>query len=291
MTLLIPLFYHCSDKHSMATQDLPAPAAASSTLGRVAAQFLLTLSSDERLKSQQEIYRFVRWYGEGRRIGELSIPEVANYAEQITSSTTEIAEKLAIVKAFLVYSHKQGLTKTNLSVHLKPKKTPLKLNTRPVRLKHKETALTAKGRTDLEAKLAALKSERPRMAEELQKAAADKDFRENAPLEAARERQGQLEARIRELEATLKAAKDMEEKQATDYTITIGNSVLLRELSSGKEVKYTLVNAREANPIEGKISTASPVGQALLGRSRGEKIEVKVPAGAITYEIKDILHN
>jgi transcription elongation factor GreA len=257
----------------------------------VAAQFLLTLSSDERLKSQQEIYRFVRWYGEGRRIGELSIPEVANYAEQITSSTTEIAEKLAIVKAFLVYSHKQGLTKTNLSVHLKPKKTPLKLNTRPVRLKHKETALTAKGRTDLEAKLAALKSERPRMAEELQKAAADKDFRENAPLEAARERQGQLEARIRELEATLKAAKDMEEKQATDYTITIGNSVLLRELSSGKEVKYTLVNAREANPIEGKISTASPVGQALLGRSRGEKIEVKVPAGAITYEIKDILHN
>jgi transcription elongation factor GreA len=274
----------------MATQDLPAPDTKNSTLGQVAAQFLLTLSSEERPKSQQEIYRFVRWYGEGRRIGDLSIPEVANYAEQITSSTTEIAEKLATVKAFLIYNHKQGLTKTNLSVHLKPKKVPPKLHARPVRLRRKEVVLTTKGRNDLETELAALKNERPRMAEELQKAAADKDFRENAPLEAARERQGQLEARIRELEAILKAAKDMEERQATDYAITIGNSVLLCELSSGEEVKYTLVDAREANPIEGKISAASPVGQALMGRSRGEKIEIKVPAGAITYEIKDVLH-
>lgn len=274
----------------MATQDLLAPTAANSTLGQVAAQFLLTLSSEERPKSQQEIYRFVRWYGEGRLIGDLSIPEVANYAEQITSSTTEIAEKLAIVKTFLIYNHKQGLTKTNLSVHLKPKKVPPKLHARPVGLRRKEVVLTTKGRTDLEAELAALKNERPRMAEELQKAAADKDFRENAPLEAARERQGQLEARIRELEAILKAAKDMEERQATDYAITIGNSVLLCELASGEEVKYTLVHAREANPIEGKISAASPVGQALMGRSRGEKIEVKVPAGSITYEIKDVLH-
>jgi transcription elongation factor GreA len=273
----------------MATQDLPAPNTGNSTLGQVAAQFLRTLSVEERPRSQQEIYRFVRWYGEGRLIGDLSIPEVANYAEQITSSTTELAERLAVVKAFLVYNYKQGLTKTNLSVHLKPKKVPPKLHARPARLRRKEVVLTQKGRVNLEAELAALKNQRPRMAEELQKAAADKDFRENAPLEAARERQGQLEARIRELEAILKAAKDMEARQATDYVITIGNSVLLHELSSGEEIKYTLVDAREANPLEGKISAASPVGQALMGRSRGEKIEVKVPAGAITYEIKDVL--
>ncbi|MBM3172786.1 MAG: transcription elongation factor GreA [Chloroflexi bacterium] len=274
----------------MAIKDLPAPSEASSNLGQVAAQFLLTLSPDERLKSQQEIYRFVRWYGEGRRIGELSIPEVANYAEQITSSTTEIAEKLAIVKAFLIYSYKQGLTKTNLSLHLKPKRPTPKLHARPSRLKHKEAILTAKGRADLEAELTALKSERPIIAEELQKAAADKDFRENAPLEAARERQGQLEARIRELEGILKAARDMEEKQTSGHQVNMGDTVLLRELTSSEEVKYTLVDAREANPIDGKISTASPVGQALLGRNKGDTIDVRVPAGVITYEIKDILH-
>ncbi|MBM4453696.1 MAG: transcription elongation factor GreA [Chloroflexi bacterium] len=274
----------------MATQNLPTPNATSSTLGQSATQFLLTLSPDERLKCQQEIYRFVRWYGEGRRIGELSIPEVANYAEQITSSTTEITEKLASIKAFLVYNYKQGLTKTNLSIHLKTKKTPLKLHARPARLRRKEAILTAKGRASLEAELAALKNERPLIAEELQKAAADKDFRENAPLEAAREHQGQLEARIRELEAILKAAKDMEEKQASNYEINIGDTVLLCELTSNEEVRYTLVDAREANPLDGKISTASPVGQALLGRNKGDKIEVRVPAGVITYEIKDILH-
>ncbi|MBM4452790.1 MAG: transcription elongation factor GreA, partial [Chloroflexi bacterium] len=175
-------------------------------------------------------------------------------------------------------------------IHLKTKKTPLKLHARPARLRRKEAILTAKGRASLEAELAALKNERPLIAEELQKAAADKDFRENAPLEAAREHQGQLEARIRELEAILKAAKDMEEKQASDYEINIGDTVLLCELTSNEEVRYTLVDAREANPLDGKISTASPVGQALLGRNKGDKIEVRVPAGVITYEIKDILH-
>jgi len=273
----------------MTSQNIPASATASPTLGQGAAQFLLTLPSEERPKAQQEIYKFVRWYGEERRLSELTIPKVANYAEQITSSTTEVPEKLTIVKAFLAYSHKQGLTKTNLAVHLKAKKTPPKLPSRPRRVQRKEVVLTAQGRSELEAALTSLKNERPRVAEELQKAAADKDFRENAPLEAVREHQGQLEARIRELEAILKAARDMDENQTVGYEIAIGDSVLLRELASGEEVKYTLVDAREANPTEGKISVVSPVGLAVLGLSKGDKVKVKVPAGAITYEIRDIL--
>ena len=73
------------------------------TLGQAAAQFLLTLAPEDRSKAQQEIYKFVRWYGEERRLGELTIPEVANYADQITSSTTGVAEKLAVVKSFVLY--------------------------------------------------------------------------------------------------------------------------------------------------------------------------------------------
>ncbi|MCJ7515553.1 MAG: hypothetical protein MUO89_06260, partial [Dehalococcoidia bacterium] len=78
----------------MPSKNAPDLAPSDISLGEAATQFLLTLSSDESLKAQQEVYKFVRWYGEKRPLIGLTIPEVANYAEQITSSTTEVAEKL-----------------------------------------------------------------------------------------------------------------------------------------------------------------------------------------------------
>src|SRR4030067_3219182 len=105
----------------MASKNKSDSAPSNYNLGEAATQFLLTLSSGERLKAQQEVYEFVRWYGEKRPLIGLTIPEVANYAEQITSSTTEVAEKLGIIKNFLTYTHKQGMTKKNLAVHLKGK--------------------------------------------------------------------------------------------------------------------------------------------------------------------------
>jgi transcription elongation factor GreA len=274
----------------MVSKDKNNSAIVASTLGQAAAYFIITLPPESRPKAQQEIYKFVRWYGEERQFIEFTIPEVANYSDQITSSTTEIEEKLAIVKTFLSYCAKQKWTKTNLAVHLKVKKTHPVPRFRSRRIQHKEIILTEHGRADVEAELTALKNERPRMAEEIQKAAADKDFRENAPLEAAREHQGHVEARIRELEATLKTATDMSEKQVGDHYISIGDTVMLCELASGEEIRYSLVDTREANPAEGKISVESPVGQTILGHSKGDVVKIKVPAGAITYEIKDIVH-
>lgn len=260
------------------------------TLGQAAAQFLLKLAPGDRPKAQQEIYKFVRWYGEERRLSELTIPEVANYTDQITSSTTEVAEKLAVVKSFLIYSHKQKLTITNLAVHLKPKKTPPKPTTHLRRHRRRTVSLTERGYANLQTELAALKDERPRIVEELKKAAADKDFRENAPLDAVREHQAYVEGRIRELEAMIKTATVMSEEQTTSLEAMIGDTVVLVETASGEEAHYTLVDTREANPIEGKISSASPMGQALLGKTKGEKIEVKAPAGILNYTIKDIRH-
>src|SRR4030066_2167592 len=103
----------------MASKNKSDSAPSNYNLGEAATQFLLTLSSEERLKAQQEVYKFVRWYGEKRPLAGLSIPEVANYAEQITSSTTEVAEKLGIIKTFLAYAHTQGFKRKNLAVHLK----------------------------------------------------------------------------------------------------------------------------------------------------------------------------
>jgi transcription elongation factor GreA len=274
----------------MASKNAPDSAPSNYSLGQVATQFILTLPSEERLRAQQEVYKFVRWYGEKRPLIGLTIPEVANYAEQITFSTTEVVEKLGIIKTFLAYAHKQGLTRTNLAVHLKSKKTPPKSASLLKRRSHRKVLLTSQGYADLKAELTTLKNERPRIAEELQKAASDKDFRENAPLEAAREYQGQLEARIRKLESTLKMAILVDEQQAGGREITFGDTVVLRDLASGEQASYTLVDASEANPIEGKISVASPMGQALLWQMKGQNVEVKAPAGILHYQIEDIQH-
>lgn len=275
----------------MASQNTPSLAPESYSLGQVATQFLVTLPSKERLKAQQEVHKFVRWYGEKRPLSGLTIPEVANYAEQITASTTEVVEKLGTIRTFLAYTYKQGLTRTNLAVHLKVKKTPVKPTSHSKRYYQRKVVLTSQGYADLEAELDALKNERPRVADELQKAAADKDFRENAPLEAAREYQGQLEARIKELESTLKMAKLVDEQQSSRHEITFGDTVILRDMASGEKLNYTLVDASEANPLEGKISIASPMGQALLGGMKKQKVEVKAPGGILHYQIEDVKHH
>jgi transcription elongation factor GreA len=272
----------------MASKNTPDSALSDYSLGEAATQFLLTLSSDERLKAQQEVYKFVRWYGEKRPLIGLTIPEVANYAEQITSSTTEVAEKLGIIKTFLTYTHKQGMTRKNLAVHLKSKKTPPKSTLK--RRSHRKVLLTNQGFTDLQVELNSLKNERPGIAEELKRAAADKDFRENAPLEAAREHQGQIEARIKQLETTLKMASLVDEQQAGSREISFGDTVVLQDIASGEQVRYTLVDVSEANAMEGKISVVSPMGQALLGHVKGQNVEVKAPAGILHYRIEEIQH-
>jgi transcription elongation factor GreA len=272
----------------MAAQNTSGSASTDVSLGQVATQFLLTLPPEGRLKAQQEIYKFVRWYGEKRSLSGLAIPEIANYAEHITSSTTEVAEKLGIIKTLLVYAYKQRLTRTNLAIHLKTKKTSPKSSSG--RHPQKTVLLTTQGYTDLQAEIANLKNERPRIAEELRKAASDKDFRENAPLEAAREYQGQLEARIKKLESTLKMATVMDDQHDSRHEVGIGDTVILRDLASGEVVKYTLVDASEANPVKGKISIVSPMGRALLGRAKGHKVEVKAPAGILHYQIEDMKH-
>jgi len=122
----------------------------------------------------------------------------------------------------------------------------------------------------------------------MRRAAADKDFRENAPLDAAREERGQLEGRIRELEETLKLATIIDEKQEVALRASIGDSILLRNVATGEEVCYMIVSPREADPTKDRISSASPIGKAALGRSRGEIIEVVAPAGKLRYQIKQI---
>lgn len=260
------------------------------SLGEAASRFLASLPAEERGKAQQEVYKLVRWFGWKRMLTEISIPEIGNYGEQATFSVTEPQQKLEPVKAFLTYIYKEGLAKTNLSVHLRVKKSVSRPAVSPKQRFKEPISLTAQGYAELEAELISLKNERPQVTEEIRKAAADKDFRENAPLEAAREYQGHLEARIRELEATLKSSIVAGKTRADTVRVSIGDTVVLRDLDRGELLHYTLVAPSEANPIKGKISAVSPTGKSLIGHGSGEIIEVAAPAGVLRYQIENIEH-
>lgn len=258
------------------------------SLGEAAGHFLAKLPPGERETSQQEVYRFVRWYGWERPFARLAAPEVANYAEQLSSSDTDYAKKLEIIRTFLAYAKKQGWSKTNLSTHLKTRKSKNTLPTSRRRGLPETISLTRQGYAELEAELAELKSKRQEVIEDIRRAAADKDFRENAPLDAAREQKGHLEGRIMELEETLKAAVIISGKERSTHKAGIGDSIVLRDLASNEELHYMLVDPREVDPAKGKISSVSPIGKSLVGRREGEIVEITVPVGKLRYQIKQL---
>ena len=262
----------------------------SSSLGESATSFLASLPLGKKGASQQEVYRFVRWYGWGRALAELTASEVASYAERLSLSDTDYIKKLELIHAFLVYAKKKGWSKSNLATHLKAKKGKARLRSSFRRGSPETISLTQQGYATLEAELAVLKSKRSEAIDEVRKAAADKDFRENAPLDAAKEQRSHLEGQIKELEEALKSAIVFDKKQKDILKISIGDSVILRDLTSGEELRYIMVNSREADPAKGKISNASPIGKAIIGRGQGEVVEVTAPVGKLRYQIEQIGH-
>lgn len=257
------------------------------SLGETARCFLVNLPPEEGKVSQQEVYKFVRWYGGERPLAGLSAPEVANYAERLSLSDSDYSRKLTLIRAFLNYAKNEGWIGSNLAAHLKVKKKGKNKAQSLVRPGMASTvSLTRQGYDALKVEIDTLKSKRVQIIEEVRKAAADKDFRENAPLEAAREQHGQLESRIKELEEMMKLAVVIDETQKPTVTVRIGDSVILQDLASGEELSYKIVSPREVDPGKGKISHVSPVGKAIIGRKEGEEIAVTIPAGKLRYRIK-----
>lgn len=253
-------------------------------------QYLATLRAEERQRAQPEILRFVRWYGGDRPIGELRGHQVESYVESLGSNLAEADQRLELLRDFFTYARRAGLTKTNLSVHLRVKKPGKSADARRPAPTQPVVQLTREGYAALQSELAALEAQRPKIAEQLRLARADKDFRENAPLDAARDAQAHLEARIREIEAILHRAQIMTDNLVTaeHATVQLGQTVVVRNLNSGVELRYTIVSPSEAAPNEGRLSAASPVGRALLDRSVGEEVEVQVPAGVMHLRIERI---
>ena len=257
------------------------------SLSQAAALFLSTLPLEVHQESQREVYRFARWYGADRPIGELRGHDVALYAESLGVATADVARRAEVLRSFFAFAKKEGLTTTNLATHLRLRKSPLNIEGGPATAAA-PSQLTAEGHASLSAELESLKAQRPRIAEELRRAMMDKDFRENAPLDAARERQAHVEGRIRQLETILKHAEVVGAEAAPGAKTHLGSAVILRDLASGSAVHYMLVSPSEVSPAEGKISIASPVGKALLNRTVGEEVEISVPAGHLHFRIEEI---
>lgn len=153
----------------------------------------------------------------------------------------------------------------------------------------KEVILTQEGLIKLEEELDHLKAvKRKEVAERIKVAISYGDISENSEYDDAKNEQAFIEGRVITLEKMLRNAKIIKEDEVDTEAVSIGSTVILKDIEFNDEVKYTIVGSAESNPLENKISNESPVGQALLGKSKGTLIEVNVPAGVIKYEILDI---
>ena len=241
-------------------------------------------------EGHQELGRFVAWCGRDRHVCDLSPAEVADYAQYIGQRGSDSTQKLNPVKAFLGFLKDEGWVQTGLAAHLRIPRTRRAGNRRNSGSAASEgTHLSQEGYDRLVNQLEALKGERVTVTEDIRTAMADKDFRENAPLDAAKERQGFVEARIRELEAGLATAQILGPGSVVArQRSALGTSVTLKDVTSGREIVYTLVDVREADAASGKISTKSPVGQALLDRAVGDEVTIVVPRGTVSYLVEKI---
>ena len=259
------------------------------SLAQALGQFLSDRKGKSARDGHQELNRFIQWCGRDRTVNRLTPSEVAGYSESSGMWGSNSAGQVKLVKSFLTYLKDKGHVGVSLAPHIRVSKS--KKGAQRVHFKSalEQAELSQEGYDNIQARLGILKVERVNIVGDISRAMADKDFRENAPLDAAKERQGMIESGIKELESILSNAvvsnpiSDSDEKR-----VRLGKSVTLRDLASGKKVAYTVVDSREANAGTGKISSISPVGKALLDKLPGDEVEITVPKGTLRYVIETI---
>ncbi|EGS33954.1 MAG: transcription elongation factor GreA [Veillonella sp. oral taxon 780] len=152
----------------------------------------------------------------------------------------------------------------------------------------KETLLTAEGLKKLEEELNYYKSvRRIEVAERIKIAISYGDISENSEYDDAKNEQAFIEGHIIELENKINTAKIIDENVKGD-TVTVGSKVTLLDEEFNEELDYTIVGSSEADPFNNRISNESPVGVAILGKVKGDKVEVNTPDGMVSFKILSI---
>lgn len=150
----------------------------------------------------------------------------------------------------------------------------------------KQFHLTHEGLDELKAELKTLVDNRSKIAEEIAQARSQGDLAENAEYHAAKEEQGRQELRIEELEHIVQNSEVIAKPKGASK-VSLGSKVKLKG-TGGKTKEFQVVGTVEADPLNGKISDASPIGQALMGKKVGDDVEIKTPAETATFKITDI---
>ncbi len=149
--------------------------------------------------------------------------------------------------------------------------------------------MTPEGYKSLEVELQRLKAvERPRIIAAISEARAHGDLSENAEYHAAKEQQGLNEARVAEIEDKNNRAEIIDVTKLSGNTIKFGATVTLEDEDSGDKVTYMIVGDTEANLRDRKISISSPIARALIGKAKGESVDVTTPKGTRTLEILNV---
>ncbi len=149
-----------------------------------------------------------------------------------------------------------------------------------------EVILTKEGYAKLKKEIEYLSTEKRReVADRIRQAREFGDISENAEYDDAKNEQAMLEHRIAMLEDRLRAAHVLEKKDIAKDVVSVGALVRLKDIDANKTVEYKIVGSPEANPSENKLSNESPVGKAIIGRKKGDIVEVAAPRGALKFKI------
>ncbi|MGI8926423.1 MAG: GreA/GreB family elongation factor [Tepidiformaceae bacterium] len=269
--------------------DEPRLAAAQFSLNDALQQYLDSLKPGHRDACALYVQRYVdRNDGKKTTVNSLSGSKVESYAvEYIRLSDPQAPEQVAALKHWFAFLKKKEYTPQNFGVHIRLRRAPGRSpGASQVRLEEVPLEMTAEGLEALQRELAEAIGREPELVQAVALAREDKDFRENAPLDAARESLAFHQQRRKQLEVTLKHAVVV--GASSGDRAVVGSLVTVLRLDNEKRVTYTLVGANEANATEMRISVDSPVGKQLLGCRANDHVQVTAPSGAIDYRIEAV---
>lgn len=151
------------------------------------------------------------------------------------------------------------------------------------------TYMTEEGLRKLKDELVHMESiQRPEISRQIAEARDKGDLSENAEYDAAKEAQGLLEGKIAQLKGLIATARIIDESAISTDEIQIMNKVTIKNLKTKKDMTYMLVSESEADLKSGKIAVSTPIAQGLLGKKVGDKVDIQVPSGTLSFEVLDI---
>ncbi len=267
-------------------------AAVPTTLDHLRQEF--SSRSDARTKPSSDdlrlLHRFVRWCGPNTAVSSVTTPQITDFLEEQSSSTTRPPSVYRQpLKLFFDFARDRGARTDNPMRGVHTPRGPGRTRRAAAEQAPEDSVLlSAEKLAEFQAELERLtQEERPRILRDLYEARVDGDLRENAAYDDARKQQGMVEGRIQELEQLIRRAELLGDGVQPTGKVVVGSLVEL-ESPGGRRRQFRIVSPEETDPRNGKLSYQSPVGQGVMGHGPGETVKVETPRGINEYRIVSV---